>query len=455
MRPTSPPLQAAPDQRSGTDLPGPALGWIGTEWANLQAAARQAMASGRADDAVRLAGAMGEYVRPCGGSVHEAEAPLTAALALDGLAPDVHCEALCTLAWLEAQLGDDDALRAATTDAMATADRIGDARLQTLTLVTRAALAGGPQAGAQLGRAIELASASGATGLRIRALANLATFEGNRGHYAAALDHFTQARRAAEAEGSTLIATHTLANMSQCLLQLGRPDAAIELLEEAIPRLRRVAGGPSMLAWCLGMLAVAESLSGRPRGAHGHLIESARLTIEADTAETMAEYLQAAAISLAEDHPREAAAALGAFTSIRPGSERSGSLEVRPLIGSTEQRLIRTLGAAASAVIRRRGEATPPRDVVHGLLQLLESHDPATHVRLRGRFGTFTARERDVITRLAQGMSDSEISRELFISPKTVSVHVANIKAKFGVSTRVEAALQAQAAVGTADTPPV
>jgi DNA-binding NarL/FixJ family response regulator len=51
-------------------------------------------------------------------------------------------------------------------------------------------------------------------------------------------------------------------------------------------------------------------------------------------------------------------------------------------------------------------------------------------------------------------MSDSEIGRELFISPKTVSVHVANIKAKFGVSTRIEAALRAQAAVGTADTPP-
>jgi DNA-binding CsgD family transcriptional regulator/tetratricopeptide (TPR) repeat protein len=55
------------------------------------------------------------------------------------------------------------------------------------------------------------------------------------------------------------------------------------------------------------------------------------------------------------------------------------------------------------------------------------------------RFG-LTEREREVLVRLAAGRSNPEIARELFISPKTASVHVSNILAKLGVGSRGEAA---------------
>lgn len=51
-----------------------------------------------------------------------------------------------------------------------------------------------------------------------------------------------------------------------------------------------------------------------------------------------------------------------------------------------------------------------------------------------------TAREREVLLLLAAGRSNPEIARELFISPKTASVHVSNILGKLGVSSRVQAA---------------
>ncbi|MFC6082910.1 helix-turn-helix transcriptional regulator [Sphaerisporangium aureirubrum] len=51
-----------------------------------------------------------------------------------------------------------------------------------------------------------------------------------------------------------------------------------------------------------------------------------------------------------------------------------------------------------------------------------------------------TDREREVIVLLADGRSNSQIATSLFISPKTVSVHVSNILAKLGVTGRVEAA---------------
>jgi DNA-binding NarL/FixJ family response regulator len=51
-----------------------------------------------------------------------------------------------------------------------------------------------------------------------------------------------------------------------------------------------------------------------------------------------------------------------------------------------------------------------------------------------------TERERDVLALVAAGSPNNEIAKRLFISPKTVSVHVSNILAKLQVKSRVEAA---------------
>ncbi|NGN64025.1 AAA family ATPase [Streptomyces sp. A7024] len=62
--------------------------------------------------------------------------------------------------------------------------------------------------------------------------------------------------------------------------------------------------------------------------------------------------------------------------------------------------------------------------------------DPAQELGL-------TSRERDVLRLVATGRSNRQIADELFISPKTASVHVSNILAKLGVSSRGEAAAAA------------
>ena len=49
-------------------------------------------------------------------------------------------------------------------------------------------------------------------------------------------------------------------------------------------------------------------------------------------------------------------------------------------------------------------------------------------------------REREVLALVAQGRTNREIGERLFISQKTVGVHVGNILAKLEVSGRVEAA---------------
>jgi DNA-binding CsgD family transcriptional regulator/tetratricopeptide (TPR) repeat protein len=58
----------------------------------------------------------------------------------------------------------------------------------------------------------------------------------------------------------------------------------------------------------------------------------------------------------------------------------------------------------------------------------------------RGDTFGLSAREREVLAQISRGRTNREIGERLFISQKTVGVHVGNILAKLGVSGRVEAA---------------
>jgi DNA-binding CsgD family transcriptional regulator len=54
--------------------------------------------------------------------------------------------------------------------------------------------------------------------------------------------------------------------------------------------------------------------------------------------------------------------------------------------------------------------------------------------------GQLTARELEVAALVAEGLSNSEIGRKLFISTKTASVHVSNILAKLSMTSRTQIA---------------
>jgi DNA-binding CsgD family transcriptional regulator len=68
----------------------------------------------------------------------------------------------------------------------------------------------------------------------------------------------------------------------------------------------------------------------------------------------------------------------------------------------------------------------------------------ATDVGRRGGIGPvpapafdgLRAREREILARVVAGASNRDIATALFISPKTVSVHVSALLRKFGVSGR-------------------
>lgn len=101
-------------------------------------------------------------------------------------------------------------------------------------------------------------------------------------------------------------------------------------------------------------------------------------------------------------------------------------LGARPLVESIEllagraRIMLAAPGAAADHETGRQAEPVPVVDAIES-------------------FG-LTSREQEVHRLVAAGYTNRRIAEELYISPKTASVHVSNILAKLGVSSRGEAA---------------
>ncbi|WP_435845654.1 helix-turn-helix transcriptional regulator [Streptomyces exfoliatus] len=114
---------------------------------------------------------------------------------------------------------------------------------------------------------------------------------------------------------------------------------------------------------------------------------------------------------LVEGGHREEAAAL-----LREAHATAGRLGARPLREDVE-----LLAARARLSLTPEKRAAAPAEAADDTFGL-------------------TPREQDVLRLVAAGRTNRQIAEELFISPKTASVHVSNILAKLGVAGRGEAA---------------
>jgi DNA-binding CsgD family transcriptional regulator len=96
------------------------------------------------------------------------------------------------------------------------------------------------------------------------------------------------------------------------------------------------------------------------------------------------------------------------------------------------------VGPAAGRVDSGR-DGGEPSETIPGLASAFAR---PSQTRRKDTFG-LSSREREVLGLIVEGRTNREIGERLFISQKTVGVHVGNILAKLGVSGRVEAATAA------------
>jgi DNA-binding CsgD family transcriptional regulator len=106
-----------------------------------------------------------------------------------------------------------------------------------------------------------------------------------------------------------------------------------------------------------------------------------------------------------------------------------------------------TVLAAAADLVRRIG-AQPLQTEIEALARRgrldigprVPADAPTKDTRSPAERIGLTPREAQVLALVAAGHSNRQIAQALFISPKTASVHISNILAKLGASTRIEAA---------------
>jgi DNA-binding NarL/FixJ family response regulator len=89
------------------------------------------------------------------------------------------------------------------------------------------------------------------------------------------------------------------------------------------------------------------------------------------------------------------------------------------------------------------GEAHFGPEIAKRLMSFFSAPRPATP---SGVFPELTAREHEVLDLIARGLSNTEISRRFFLSPKTVRNHISNIFTKLRVADRAEAIVRAREA---------
>jgi DNA-binding CsgD family transcriptional regulator len=121
--------------------------------------------------------------------------------------------------------------------------------------------------------------------------------------------------------------------------------------------------------------------------------------------------------------------AANAVTSLSTGREGPEQVTVAVLVATARQ-------------AGGRAEQSYALDVLGtALCVLLADEIRARARRANGTDGLgLTQREREVLALIAEGRTDRQIAEALFISPRTVAMHVSNILAKLGVPNRGGAA---------------
>ena len=123
--------------------------------------------------------------------------------------------------------------------------------------------------------------------------------------------------------------------------------------------------------------------------------------------------------------------------------ERHPKVKTVVLSGSDEPEVVRSaLERGASAFIMKHID---PRDLASAIRQAIEGSvyqtfgEPPPREEMRHDAPSLSERERSILQALADGLSNKQIAKQLWLAEQTIKFHLTNIYRKLGVSSRTEA----------------
>jgi predicted ATPase/DNA-binding CsgD family transcriptional regulator len=440
-------------ERSEPQLRGPdQTAWLrrlAAEQADIRAALAWAHQAHRDESMLRLAAALRRRFWYDAGGLGEGLRWLEASLAVESDAPAaLRVKAQQRAAWIVWEMGDADRSQELFEASLAAADDDDHlSRLEALIGLSYGALGtGGPELDAAVERiaeAIEHARQDGTPGALVEPLMAEGHLAVARGDLAQARTRFEEALDMAREAGDVWGAASALLQCGALALAAGEHSHAEALLAESV-RLSIESGDREVFAHATAALAQALTAQGELEAARSRLREGGSAVRGMENPIGAEFMLEAAAAWLASAGTLPAAveawaAAVTYRTDHRwpdvPEEEktrRRSWAATREALGSVRFEMLWAIGGS-----RDVEEALDIAMVAVGAADLQDL--PAPTPARGGRFN-LTPREQEVLALVASGMSDGEIATSLVISKKTVSVHVANIKAKLGASSRVEVA---------------
>jgi len=441
-------------ERSEPQLRGPdQAAWIrrlAAEQADIRAALAWAQEAHRDESMLRLAVALRRRFWHDAGGLGEGLRWLEASLAAAADAPAaLRVKAQQRAAWILWEMGDSERSQELFEASLGAADDDDHrSRIEALIGLSHRALGtGGPEldaAAERMAAAIEHARHDGTSGVLVEPLLVAGQLAQARGDPARARAHFEEALDKARAAGDVWGAASALTQGGALALAEGEHAQAETMLAESV-RLS-IESGERALVFAHATAALTQALTaqGKLEAARSRLREGSGAVRGAENPPGDSFMVEAAGGWLASAGMLPAAVeAWGAADTYRtdhrwpaiPEEQRTR----RRLWAATRE----TLGTVRFETRWAIGRSRDVREALELAMVAVEAADlqdlPAPTPSRRGRFN-LTPREQEVLALVASGMSDGQIATALVISKKTASVHVANIKAKLGASSRVEVA---------------
>jgi predicted ATPase/DNA-binding CsgD family transcriptional regulator len=116
-------------------------------------------------------------------------------------------------------------------------------------------------------------------------------------------------------------------------------------------------------------------------------------------------------------------------------------MSFKPYLARHERSLELAKEALGEAAFEREFRAGAEMDLDQLVAFVLDEPIPTEpRTSAAGQEDLLTAREREICTMVAEGLTDREIADRLVLSPRTVQTHVANVLAKLGFRSRVQIA---------------